>query len=83
MTPREYRMAIHIGRPVLLTAIGSMEARGKDARGVAAIDDKTSDTELDRFVSLGFSASSPRAPIGHPPELSGWQLLEGEATVVD
>jgi predicted TIM-barrel fold metal-dependent hydrolase len=31
-----------------------MEARGKDARGVAVIDDKTSDAELDRLASLGF-----------------------------
>jgi len=31
-----------------------MAARGKDARGVAVIDDKTTDAELDRLASLGF-----------------------------
>ena len=31
-----------------------MAARGKDARGVAVIDDKTTDAELDRLGSLGF-----------------------------
>jgi predicted TIM-barrel fold metal-dependent hydrolase len=31
-----------------------MAARGKDARGVAVIDERTSDAELDRLVSLGF-----------------------------
>src|SRR5215469_8649370 len=31
-----------------------MAARGKDARGVAVIDDKTADAELDRLASLGF-----------------------------
>jgi predicted TIM-barrel fold metal-dependent hydrolase len=34
--------------------ISGLAARGKDARGVAVIDDKTSDAELDRLVSLGF-----------------------------
>ena len=34
--------------------IYGMAARGKDARGVAVIDDKTTDTELDRLASLGF-----------------------------
>jgi len=34
--------------------IYGMKARGKDARGVAVIDDKTSDAELDRLASLGF-----------------------------
>src|SRR5712671_7971815 len=33
--------------------IFGMAARGKDARGVAVIDDKTTDTELDRLGSLG------------------------------
>ena len=31
-----------------------MAARGKDARGVAVIDDKTTDAELDRLAALGF-----------------------------
>ena len=35
-------------------AISGLAARGKDARGVAVIDDKTTDMELDRLVSLGF-----------------------------
>jgi predicted TIM-barrel fold metal-dependent hydrolase len=34
--------------------IYGLSARGKDARGVAVIDDKTSDAELDRLASLGF-----------------------------
>src|SRR3954471_15511617 len=34
--------------------IYGMAARGKDARGVAVIDDKTTDVELDRLASLGF-----------------------------
>jgi predicted TIM-barrel fold metal-dependent hydrolase len=34
--------------------IYGMAARGKDARGVAVIDDTTTDAELDRLVSLGF-----------------------------
>ena len=31
-----------------------MKARGNDARGVAVIDDKSSEAELDRLASLGF-----------------------------
>ena len=34
--------------------IYGMQARGNDARGVAVIDDKTSDAELDRLAKLGF-----------------------------
>src|SRR5438094_7983312 len=34
--------------------IYGMKARGSDARGVAVIDDKTSEAELDRLASLGF-----------------------------
>jgi predicted TIM-barrel fold metal-dependent hydrolase len=34
--------------------IYGMAARGNDARGVAVIDDKTTDAELDRLGSLGF-----------------------------
>src|SRR5436189_1019987 len=34
--------------------IYGMKARGNDARGVAVIDDKTSEAELDRLASLGF-----------------------------
>jgi predicted TIM-barrel fold metal-dependent hydrolase len=34
--------------------IDGMQARGKDARGVAVIDDKTTDAELDRLAKLGF-----------------------------
>src|SRR6201997_2753397 len=53
-----------IGRVVIVTpsvygadnsaTIYGMAARGKDARGVAVIDDATTDAELDRLVSLGF-----------------------------
>jgi predicted TIM-barrel fold metal-dependent hydrolase len=35
--------------------IFGMAARGKDARGVAVIDDKATDAELDRLASLGFN----------------------------
>src|SRR5215470_5515676 len=34
--------------------IYGMKARGNDARGVAVIDDKTGEAELDRLASLGF-----------------------------
>jgi predicted TIM-barrel fold metal-dependent hydrolase len=34
--------------------IYGMQARGKDARGVAVIDDKMTDAELDRLAKLGF-----------------------------
>jgi predicted TIM-barrel fold metal-dependent hydrolase len=34
--------------------IYGLAARGNDARGVAVIDDKTTDAELDRLASLGF-----------------------------
>ncbi len=34
--------------------IYGMQARGADARGVAVIDDKTTDAELDRLAKLGF-----------------------------
>ena len=56
--------ALHIQRVVIVTpsvygtdnsaTIYGMQARGKDARGVAVIDDKTTDAELDRLASLGF-----------------------------
>ena len=56
--------ALKIRRVVIVTpsvygpdnsaTIYGMAARGKDARGVAVIDDKTTDTELDRLASLGF-----------------------------
>ena len=56
--------ALKIQRVVIVTpsvygpdnsaTIYGMAARGKDARGVAVIDDKTTDTELDRLASLGF-----------------------------
>jgi hypothetical protein len=36
-----------------------MAARGKDARGAAVIDDKTTDAELDRLASLGFKGIRP------------------------
>ena len=44
--------------------IFGMAARGKDARGVAVIDDKTTHAELDRLVSLGFKGI---ASISRPP----------------
>jgi predicted TIM-barrel fold metal-dependent hydrolase len=56
--------ALNIQRVVIVTpsvygpnnsaTIYGMAARGKDARGVAVIDDKTTDAELDRLASLGF-----------------------------
>jgi hypothetical protein len=56
--------ALKIQRVVIVTpsvygpdnsaTIYGMAARGKDARGVAVIDDKTTDAELDRLASLGF-----------------------------
>jgi predicted TIM-barrel fold metal-dependent hydrolase len=56
--------ALKIQRVVIVTpsvygpdnsaTIYGMAARGKDARGVAVIDDKTTDAELDRLGSLGF-----------------------------
>jgi predicted TIM-barrel fold metal-dependent hydrolase len=62
MTP--LHNALKIQRVVIVTpsvygpdnaaTIYGMEARGKDARGVAVIDDKTTDAELDRLASLGF-----------------------------
>ena len=36
------------------SSIYGMKARGNDARGVAVIDDKTTDAELDRLAALGF-----------------------------
>jgi predicted TIM-barrel fold metal-dependent hydrolase len=55
--------SLHIQRVVIVTpsvygpvnsaTIFGMAARGKDARGVAVIDAKTTDAELDRLVSLG------------------------------
>jgi predicted TIM-barrel fold metal-dependent hydrolase len=57
-------MAAKIQRVVIVTpsvygadnsaTIYGMAARGNDARGVAVIDDKTTDAELDRLVSIGF-----------------------------
>ena len=56
--------ALKIQRVVIVTpsvygpdnsaTIYGMAARGKEARGVAVIDDKTTDAELDRLASLGF-----------------------------
>lgn len=56
--------ALKIQRVVIVTpsvygtdnsaTIYGMQARGKDARGVAVIDDKTSDAELARLAALGF-----------------------------
>src|SRR3954470_17864791 len=56
--------ALKIQRVVIVTpsvygpdnsaTIYGMAARGKDARGVAVIDDKTTDAELDRLASLCF-----------------------------
>jgi predicted TIM-barrel fold metal-dependent hydrolase len=56
--------ALKIQRVVIVTpsvygtdnsaTIYGMEMRGKDARGVAVIDDKTTDAELERLASLGF-----------------------------
>jgi len=68
MAPPEEMAALHawlgIQRVVIVTpsvygadnsaTIYGMAARGKDARGVAVIDDTTTDAELDRLVSLGF-----------------------------
>jgi predicted TIM-barrel fold metal-dependent hydrolase len=56
--------ALKIQRVVIVTpsvygpdnsaAIYGLAARGNDARGVAVINDKTTDAELDRLASLGF-----------------------------
>ena len=56
--------ALKIQRVVIVTpsvygtdnsaTIYGMQARGKDARGVAVIDDKTTDGELDKLASVGF-----------------------------
>ena len=56
--------ALHIQRVVIVTpsiygadnsaTIYGMKARGKTARGVAVIDDKTTDAEIDNLVRLGF-----------------------------
>jgi predicted TIM-barrel fold metal-dependent hydrolase len=56
--------ALRIQRVVIVTpsvygpdnsaSIYGMKARGKDARGVAVIDDKTTDTEIDKLAGLGF-----------------------------
>src|SRR5580693_4963112 len=56
--------ALKIQRVVIVTpsvygpdnsaAIYGMAARGNDARGVAVIDAKTTDAELDRLAALGF-----------------------------
>ena len=56
--------ALKIQRVVIVTpsvygpdnsaTIYGMQARGKDARGVAVIDDKTTEAELDRLAKLGF-----------------------------
>src|SRR4029077_5154599 len=50
-------------------AIYGLAARGNDARGVAVIDDKTTDAELDRLASLGFKSIPPNSPthgLTHP-----------------
>ncbi len=56
--------ALHIQRVVIVTpsvygpdnsaTIYGMKARGKNARGVAVIDDKTTDTEIHNLARLGF-----------------------------
>ncbi len=56
--------ALKIQRVVIVTpsvygpdnsaTIYGMKARGKDARGVAVIDDKTTDADIDNLVRLGF-----------------------------
>ncbi len=56
--------ALKIQRVVIVTpsvygadnsaSIYGMQARGKDARGVAVIDDKTTDAEITRLARLGF-----------------------------
>ena len=56
--------ALKIQRVVIVTpsvygadnsaSIYGMQARGKDARGVAVIDDKTTDGELDKLAGVGF-----------------------------
>jgi predicted TIM-barrel fold metal-dependent hydrolase len=56
--------ALRVQRVVIVTpsvygtdnsaTISGMKARGNDARGVAVIDDKTTDAELDNLARLGF-----------------------------
>src|SRR4051812_25099953 len=59
----ELHKALHMQRVVIVTpsiygtdnsaTLWGMKARGKDARGVAVIDDKTSDSELDAMNQAG------------------------------
>src|SRR5256884_7640941 len=71
--------ALKIQRVVIVTpsvygpdnsaTIYGMEARGRDARGVAGIDDKTTDAEMDRPAPPGFKGNPPQfSPPGpqHP-----------------
>jgi len=67
-TPEEMAMlhkALHIQRVVIVTpsvygtdnraTLYGMKFRGKDARGVAVIDDKTTESELDALAKAGFT----------------------------
>jgi predicted TIM-barrel fold metal-dependent hydrolase len=76
--------ALKIDRVVIVTpsvygtdnsaTIYGMEARGKTARGVAVIDDKTTDAELDRLASLGFKGvrlNLATAGISDPAAVTG------------
>src|SRR5258705_6643671 len=78
--------ALKIQRVVIVTpsvygpdnsaSIYGMAARGKDARGVAVIDDKTTDAELDRLASLCFKGIRPNlSPAGlTDPQILGDRL---------
>jgi len=46
--------ALRIERVVIVTPLFGMTARGASARGVAVIDDKTGDNELDAMQQAGF-----------------------------
>jgi predicted TIM-barrel fold metal-dependent hydrolase len=60
-----------------------MAARGKDARGVAVIDDKTTDAELDRLASLGFKGIRLNLSTGgiNDPKVATERFLAAAARV--
>ena len=79
-TPAEMtklHQVLHIERVVIVTPVNiygpdnsvtieGMKVRGKNARGVASIDETTSEKELDRLDKLGFSGHSQRTEGGLP-----------------
>ena len=80
--------ALHIERVVIVTpsvygtdnsaTLFGMKARGATARGVAVIDDKTTESDLDamgeagiRGIRLNLATGGVNDPIGRPPALPG------------